>query len=57
MRATENLLMGFGMAWKQLTFAAGESEGNGQHFSGSTESREPGAFFLCAKDQSIFVLL
>ena len=57
MRATGKYiwLEGFRRAWKQLTTARGEAEGNSQLFSGPTESRDG---FLCwPRDQSLFVLL
>ena len=37
-------LEGFRRAWKQLTVARGEVEGNSQLFPGLTESREPDGF-------------
>ena len=48
---------GFRRAWKQLTIARGEAEGNSQLFPGPTESREPDGFFCLPRDQSLFVLL
>ena len=59
MRATGKSiwLEGFRRAWKQLTIARGEAEGNSQLFSGQTESREPDRFFCLQRDQSLFVLL
>ena len=59
MRTTEKSiwLQGFGRAWKQLTIARGEAEGNSQLFPGLTESREPDGFFCWPRVQSVFVLL
>ena len=50
-------LEGFRRAWKQLTIARGEAEGNSQLFPGPTESREPDGFLCCPRDQLLFVLL
>ena len=50
-------LEGFRRAWKQLTIAQGEAEGNSQLFPGPTGSREPEGFFCWLRDQSLFVLL
>ena len=42
-------------AWKQLTIARGEAEGNSQLFPGPTESQEPDGVFCWPRDQSLFV--
>ena len=47
----------FRRAWKQLTIAWGEAEGNSQLFPGPPESREPDGYFCWPRDQSLFVLL
>ena len=50
-------LEGFRRAWKQLTIARGEAEGNSQLFSGPPESREPDGFFFWPRDKLLFLLL
>ena len=42
----QNIRIVFSLAWKQLTIARGEAEGNSQLFPGQTESRE-GSVIIC----------